>query len=145
MSLSFDMTVKTPNGQEKSLGRYMQEQAVVGFVIARLIYCLCPLSGALLGAAAAASHVIRNHLPESHNQYCSSEIQKTALLAASFFGSMFCVSLLTAPPISYLQGLIVMMYVHNMGEDTINKLVEIKGKLVEKIKEPLQKKPDCLS
>lgn len=131
--LSFDISVKTPNNQEKSLRRYLAEQAVVGFVIGRVFYCLCPLSGALLGAAAVGSHAIRekeilekfpdpfkNPLLKIHDT-----INKTALLAAGFFASILCISLLTAPPLPFFKAIVVMGYVHNMGEETFDKISEL--------------------
>jgi len=151
--LSFDMPVKTPDNQEKSLRRYITEQAVVGFVIARVFYCLCPLSGTLLGAATAGSHVIRDNeilekFPDpfkSHLLQINSTIHKTVLLAASFFASILCVSLLTAPPLPFFKAAIVMGYVHNMGEKTVDKMYELgkeawsKIKFTLKIKESLPK------
>ncbi|MGL4539666.1 MAG: hypothetical protein ACRCU0_01635 [Candidatus Rhabdochlamydia sp.] len=145
MSLSFDMTVKTPNGRETLLREYLIEQAFVGFVVTGMLR-LNPLSGALLGAATAGSHVIRDHLPEPYNQYCSSTMQKTALLAASFFVSIFCVSLVSTSPISYVKGLIAMVYIHSMGENTMQKIYELGSELKNKIeeisKESLPKKTD---
>lgn len=142
MSLSFDMTVKTPNGQATLLREYVTKQAFLGLGIARLV-CLCPLSGALLGAAAAGSHVMRDHLPEPYNQYCS-KMQKTALLTAAFFISIICVSLISPSPISYAKGLIAMTYIHIMGENTMQKIYELgsecKSKFVEISKEYLPKK-----
>ena len=153
--LSFGMTVKTPDNQEKSLRRYVAEQAIVGFAIGRLFYCLCPLSGALLGAATAGSHVIREKeiLEKFPDPFkipllkINDTINKTALLAAGFFTSILCISLLTAPFLPFLKATVVMGYVHNMGEETFNKIHELfinacsKIKFIEKEKEPLPKKP----
>lgn len=137
MNLS-DMTVKTPNNVTMPFGQYVKNQAIVGFIIARVIYCLCPLTGALLGAATAGSHVIREHMPEQYKP--SSETQKTMLLATCFFISVLSVGILTAPPISCLKGLIVMTYVHNMGEETTKKMCDLKDKFIEKTKEYWPKK-----
>lgn len=130
---SFDMTVKTPNNQEKPFRRYILEQAIVGFIIARTFYCLCPLSGALLGAATAGSHVIRDDVvlrefPDPFNNHLlkiNSTVHKTALFVAAFFTSILCISLLTAPPLPFFKAAIVMGYVHNMGEKTIDKIYEL--------------------
>lgn len=140
--LSFDMSVKTPDNQEKSLRRYIVEQAIVGFVIGRVFYYLCPLSGALLGAAAAGSHIIRekeilekfpdpfkNPLLKIHDS-----LNKTALLAAGFFTSILCISLLTAPPLPFFKATVVMGCVHNMGEETMNKIYELFASACSKIK-----------
>ena len=157
--LSFDMTVKTPDNHEKSLRRYVTEQAFVGFVIAKTFYCLCPLSGVLLGAATAVSHVIRKNevlekFPEpfkDHFLRINNIANKIALLAAAFFTSVLCISLLTAPPLPFLKATVVMTYVHNMGEKTMEKMYELgedawsKIKFTLKIKESLPKKPIELS
>ncbi|PWU16604.1 MAG: hypothetical protein C5B45_00135 [Chlamydiae bacterium] len=139
--LSFDMIVKTSDNQEKSLRRYITEQAAVGFVIARLFYCLCPLSGALLGAATAGSHVIRDNeilerFPDSFKSPLLkiNTIHKTVLLAAYFFASILCVSLLTASPLPFFKAIIVMVYVHNMGEKTMDKICELRKDAWSKIK-----------
>lgn len=139
--LSFDMSVKTPDNQEKSLRRYVTEQAIVGFVLGRIFYCLCPLSGALLGAATAGSHIIRekeilekfpdpfkNSLLKIHDS-----LNKTALLAAGFFTSILCINLLTAPPLPFFKAAIVMGCVHNMGEETMNKMYELFASAYSKI------------
>jgi hypothetical protein len=125
--------VKTPDHQEKSLRRYVAEQAIVGFVIGRVFYCLCPLSGALLGAATAISHVIREKhilekLPDPFKDpllKIHDTMNKTALLATGFFTSILCISLLTAPPLSFFKAAVVMGYVHSMGEETVNKIQEL--------------------
>ena len=140
--LSFDMPVKTPDNQEKSFRRYVTEQAFVGFVIGRFFYCLCPLSGALLGAATAGSHVIRENeilekFPDPFKEPLSkinSTIHKTALLAASFFVSILCISLLTAPPLPFFKAAVVMGCVHNMGEKTMDKMYELGKDAWSKIK-----------
>ncbi|HEV3270466.1 MAG TPA: hypothetical protein VGZ69_07480 [Candidatus Rhabdochlamydia sp.] len=140
--LSFDMPVKTPDNQEKSFRRYVTEQAFAGFIIGRVFYCLCPLSGALLGAATAGSHVIRDNtvlenLPDPFKEPLSkinNTIHKTALLAASFFISILCISLLTAPPLPFFKAAVVMVYVHNMGERTMDKMYELGKDAWSKIK-----------
>lgn len=139
MALSLDMLVETPNHNNVSFGQYAKSQAFVGFVIARVLYCLCPLTGALLGGAAAGSHAVRENISKHYK--ISSETQKTALLAASFFVSVLCIQIFTAPPISCLKGLVVMTYVHNMGEETTKKIWELKDKTIEKVKEYWPKKP----
>ena len=140
--LSFDMSVKTPDNHEKSLRRYVTEQAIIGLVIARAFYCLCPLSGALLGAATAGSHAIRDNavlekFPEPFKDHLSrinNTINKTALLAAAFFTSILCISLLIAPPLHFFKAAIVMIYVHNMGEKTMDKMYELGKDAWSKIK-----------
>lgn len=134
MSLSFDTTVETPNGQKTLFRKYVAEQACVGFAVSGMLR-LNPLSGALLGAATAGSHVMRDYLPEKYNKYFLGTIQKTALLAASFFVSIFCVSLLSTSPISYVKGLITMTYVHLMGENTMQKIYELGSELKDKLAE----------
>lgn len=140
--LSFDMTVKTPDNHEKSLRRYVTEQAFVGLVIARVFYCLCPLSAALLGAATAGSHAVRDNavlekFPEpfkSHLLTINNTINKTTLLAAAFFTSILCISVLTAPPLPFFKAAIVMGYTHNMGEKTMDKMYELGKDAWSKIK-----------
>lgn len=139
MILSLNMPVETPNHNNLSFEQYAKNQAFIGFVIARVLYCLCPLTGALLGGCAAGSHAIRENISKHYK--ISSETQKTALLAFSFFVSVLCIQILTAPPISFLKGLIVMTYVHNMGEETTKKMGELKDKIMEKIKECWPKNP----
>ena len=156
--LSFDMTVKTPDNHEKSLKRYVTEQAFVGWVIAKL-YCPCPLSGVLLGAATAISHVITNSeiveefpVPlKDHFLKINNTANKTALLAVTFFTSILCISLLTASPLPLFKAVVVMTYVHNMGEKTMDKMYELKEdawskiKFALNIKESLPKKTIGLS
>ncbi|KAG6559300.1 hypothetical protein RHABOEDO_001155 [Candidatus Rhabdochlamydia oedothoracis] len=146
--LSFDMSVKTPDNQEKSLRRYVAEQAIVGFVIGRVFYCLCPLSGALLGAATAGSHVIRKKeilekFPDPFRNpllKINDTINKTALLAIGFFTSILCISLLTAPPLPFFKAAIVMGYVHNMGGETFNTMSELFANAYSKINLPKKTK-----
>lgn len=153
--MSFNMTVKTADNQEKSFRRYITEQAVVGFVIARAFYCLCPLSGVLLGAATAGSHLIRDRtvlreFPDpfkNHLIKLNDTINKTTLLAAAFFTSIMCISLLITPPLPFFKAAVVMVYVHNMGEKTLDKIYELgkyawsKTKFTESTKESLLKTP----
>jgi preprotein translocase subunit SecG len=61
-------------------------------------------------------------------------INKTALLAAAFFTSILCISVLTAPPLPFFKAAIVMGYTHNMGEKTMDKMYELGKDAWSKIK-----------
>ena len=52
-----------------------------------------------------------------------------------FFVSIFCVSLVSTTPISYVKGLIAMVYIHSMGENTMQKIYELGSELKNKVEE----------